>query len=104
VVVPAAPTDNLPGVLFSTQWQYITLNAPSGLSNKKVSGFANLKSVTFPDATEIGDAAFIGMTTLSSISGQCVTIVGSGAFNSSGVSSFTFPNATQIKSYAFYNC
>lgn len=104
VNVPAAQTDNLPGVLFSTEWQYITLNAPSGLSNKKVTGFANIKSLTFPDATEIGDLAFFGTNQLLSISGQCVTIVGSGAFNSSGVQSFTFPSLTQIKSYAFYNC
>ena len=71
-------------------------------------GCTSLTSITIPKrVTSIGEDAFRGCSSLISITiGDSVTSIGSSAFyNCSNLASITIPNSvTSIGSYAFYNC
>ena len=57
------------------------------------------------DVFNIGNSAFRGCSSLTSVSFPNVISIGTNAFyNCSGLTSASFPNATNIRDSAFYNC
>ena len=80
----------------------------TSIGNGAFSGCSSLTSITIPNrVTSIGDYAFYGCSGLTSVTiPDSVTSIGDRAFkNCSGLTSVTIPNSvTSIGSSAFYNC
>ena len=86
----------------------IILNSVTAIGNYAFSGHTSLTSITIPNSvTSIGESAFSGCSGLTSITiPNSVTSIGWGAFYScTGLTSITIPNSvTSIGNWAFPHC
>ena len=77
----------------------------TGTIHPALSGNSNLKSISFANATLVGEAAFFECTSLTSVSLPSATSIDTGAFNTcTSLTNINLPNATSIGDFVFSDC
>ena len=83
----------------------VTHNTVTSIGQYAFHGFTTITSIDFPEVTNIGTYAFYSCTGLKTVNLPKVTTIGDTAFdNCSGITSLVLPMATNIGKNAFHAC